>query len=105
LSTLNCYNKVCTTYAVTINQDGSWAATAPSTNTPIVGYESTATLGRICIPTAAVFSSAFSTVSATFSSALSQGDLANFITDLKNVIKYYKYRIGNGCWLLLVFAY
>jgi hypothetical protein len=65
-----------------VDQSGNSAAI---TSSLIVGYESKAIIGRICMPVDAVFTNSFKSFATTFSSSLQQGDLANFISDLKNV--------------------
>lgn len=51
-----------------------------------VGYDSTPALGRVCIPSTAVFTSAsFTAITSSFSAAINQGDLSSFIEDIKNV--------------------
>ena len=94
LSQLNCFpvpSGGCT-YTVTFNNMGT-PNMIPSAS-DFLGYPSTAQLGRVCIPTAAVFSTGFSNIvassSATISSVLRQGYLADFITDVEN----------NWMWLL-----
>lgn len=79
-----------------ISQDGttySLGGTPAASNYLL--YDSYSVLGRICIPTTAIFSNVFSTLSSSFTSATSSGDLGNFISDIKNV-QIYLFRIGCG---------
>ena len=92
LTTLNCYGGACT-YTVTIDSSGAYS-TSPSTSS-IIGYDSTALIGRICIPSATVFSGAFSTYVSTFSTYLNQNGLSSFVTDLENV-SFHLFRTGTS---------
>lgn len=57
----------------------------PGTAGQFNGYDSYLLLGRLCVPNANMFSTAFTNITSTASSAFQQGDLGNFISDLKNV--------------------
>lgn len=65
-----------------------------------VAYFSSVAAGRVCVPSTETFNNAFYSYTSTFAS-LQQGDLANFILDVKNVT-ILLYRTGNGYWLLSV---
>lgn len=68
-----------------ISVDSSGTASASiSAVADDVGYDSTVAIERVCIPSLTVFKGAFSSYTSQFS-ALAQGDLANFILDIKNV--------------------
>lgn len=69
-----------------------------------LGYDTYLTLDRICVPNANMFTTIFSSVSDSYSSAMSSGKLANFINDIKNVICI-RFRTGNSCWLLQAWQY
>ena len=97
LTTLSCYGTSCS-YAVTIDSSGSYSS-APST-TDIIGYDANALIGRVCVPSATVFSGAFSSYVSTFSTYLSQNGLSSFITDLENV-NFRLFRTGSGFFVLL----
>ena len=71
---------------------------SPSANS-IIGYDTTAMLGRVCIPNANMFTSLFAAVTSSFSSSLFQSQLNNFISDIKNVTSIL-FRTTSGCWLL-----
>ena len=92
LTTLTCYGTACS-YAVTIDSSGAYSSN-PST-TDIIGYDSNGVIGRICVPSATVFSGAFSSYVSTFGNYLNQNGLSSFITDLENVT-IVLFRIGNG---------
>lgn len=49
-----------------------------------MGYDSTLVLDRVCVPNSNMYTSVLSSVSASVSSALQQGALADFINDIKN---------------------
>ena len=53
LSTLDCYNFTCT-YVVVIDSSGNFNVT-PTANTEVVGYETSTTLSRVCLPSTTVF--------------------------------------------------
>ena len=95
---MECYGTACP-YAVTIDSSGSYSANPASTSV-IIGYESTALIGRVCVPSSTVFAGAFLDYVNTFSTYLSQNGLSSFITDIENV-RIFLDRIGNGFWQLL----
>jgi hypothetical protein len=68
------------TFGITVTASGTSAA---FTSTDKIGYDSFVAFDRVCLPTTTVFQNAFSACSSAFNSLL-QGDLANFITDVKN---------------------
>jgi len=55
-------------------------------------------INRVCVPSPTVFKNAFQDYATSISDHLRQAGVANFITDLQNVIVYLD-RTGNGCWL------
>lgn len=61
-------------------------------------------IDRVCIPTSKVFLNAFSSYTATFSSAVRQAGVANFITDIQNV-DFNVFRIGDGLYSLWSFQF
>lgn len=88
-------------YDDTYSTDGTalTGSTSPAT-TDILGYDTSLTLSRVCVPNANMFTSLFKNIADSFSSALKQGALADFINDTKNV-RMGLCRIGIGCWLRL----
>jgi hypothetical protein len=68
-----------------INEDGTYTLGGTLSTFTFLLYGSNPLIGRICIPTSAVFSNVFSSAVDTFSSATSSGTFSNFISDLKNV--------------------
>lgn len=88
-------------YDDTYSTDGTalTGSTSPAT-TDILGYDTSLTLSRVCVPNPNMFTVLFKNLAETFSSALSQGALADFINDTKNV-RMGLCRIGIGCWLRL----
>lgn len=81
LTTVTCYGQASCTYALTITSSGTYSVN-PSSTSQIIGYETSALIGRLCIPSTTVFSGVFSSYVSTFSSTLSSSDLASFTTDL-----------------------
>ena len=78
-------------YQVTFDSSGNTATgTYTAGSGQFIGYDSYSVLGRACVPNANMFSTVFSTISTSFSNALNQGALADFINDVKN----------NWYWLL-----
>ena len=78
-------------YQVTFNDQGGVASgTYTAGSGQIIGYDSYSVLSRACVPNPNMFTSVFSSISSSFSSALDQGALADFINDVKN----------NWYWLL-----
>jgi hypothetical protein len=67
------------------NSSGILFTGSASSSTDYIGYDSYSLLSRICIPTAATVSNGFASIKTSVSSALQQGDLGNFISDVKNV--------------------
>ncbi len=91
------------TYNDEYSTDGTAVVGANPPTTPatdILGYDTTLTLSRVCVPNPNMFTVLFKNLADTFSSALSQGALADFINDTKNV-RMGLCRIGIGCWLRL----
>ncbi len=88
LSNIDCYsagnNLAKCSYDVVVDKNGSYNATPTQTN--LIGYESSGLIGRVCVPTPTVFKTAFSSYTSTFSDKLRQAGVANFITDVQNVI-------------------
>lgn len=74
-----------TSWNVQYSSSGSVISGIPGTAGQFNGYDSYSVLSRVCIPNSGLFSTAFSSVNSTLSSALQQGDLSNFISDIKNV--------------------
>mgnify|MGYP000866639371 FL=1 len=71
------------TFTVFVNSTGSFSSVPTSSDQ--IGYDSELVISRLCLPTTTVFNNAFSTVTSAFAS-IQQGDLGNFIVDLKNVL-------------------
>ncbi len=49
LSTLSCYGQANCAYSLTVLASGSYS-TSPSSTSQIIGYETSALIGRVCIP-------------------------------------------------------
>lgn len=84
------------TKSVTINIDSSGTAT-PSTafaTNDEIAYDSSVVFDRICIPSTAAFTGALASYASSFAS-LKEGELGNFIMDIKNV-PHFLFRIGSG---------
>jgi len=86
-SNIDCYsagnNLGKCTYDVIVNSSGQFNTTP--TTTDLIGYDTYSVIGRVCIPTATVFSNAFSSYTTTFNDKLRQAGIANFIEDVQNV--------------------
>lgn len=104
LTTISCYGQVSCTYALTVTTTGTYSVN-PSSTSQIIGYETSAMVGRLCIPSTTVFNGVFSSYISTFSSALSSSDLASFTTDLENNWKWILAAIGACIILAFVFMY
>jgi hypothetical protein len=63
--------------------NGSFNVT-PSSVSDVVGYESSTTLSRVCLPSTVVLSNALSAVSSSISSTLSQGVFGSTVSDIQN---------------------
>jgi hypothetical protein len=81
LTAIECYGQASCAYVVTIDSSGSYSAN-PSSTSDIIGYDTSALIGRVCIPSTTVFSGAFSSYVSTFSTYLSTSGLSSFITDI-----------------------
>ncbi len=81
LTTISCYGQASCTYAVTISSSGAYN-TNPSSTSDIIGYETSALISRICVPSSTVFTGVFSSYTTAFSTYLSQSGFSTFITDL-----------------------
>ena len=97
LSQPNCYGGSCT-FTHTYDSSGTITPATTPTDADYVGYDSTALLGRACLPSSTVFTTAFATLQSAFASAMSQKDLASIISDIKTVISSLIFRIGNISW-------
>lgn len=104
LTTLTCYNQANCAYAVTITSSGAYSA-SPSSTTQIIGYETTAMINRICVPSTTVLAGAFYSYTTTFSTALSSSDLTSFTTDLTNNWKWILAALGGAVVLSFIFMY
>lgn len=86
-----CYNHGsgpgCASYNVLIDKNGNWSAgSAPNPyNNLYIGYETTAVLDRICMPTPSVLTSALQNVTNSLVGAIQQGSFASLTSDVKNV--------------------
>ena len=72
----------------------NWETAASDTN--YVGYKSSVTLDRLCVPDSKVLSNAFNDYLEDMTGALSKGEFSNFVTDVKNVL-FASHRTGSGC--------
>ncbi len=86
LTTLDCYNMTCT-YQMVVYSNGSFNVT-PNSVSDVVGYETETTLDRVCLPSSVVLSNAFSAVSSSISSTVSQGVIGSTVTDIQNNYVY-----------------
>lgn len=93
----------------TFTYDSSGTKISGGTATPAaadkVGYDTTLTVSRICVPTTAMFNNVFNSVTSSFSSVLSQGDLSNFITDTMNNWQWLLAALGWGVVISFVFMF
>ena len=91
VSATTCYNaaSLCNsnTYSAIYSTSGTLTSGTDPTaiSTGFAGYDSSLTLGRVCIPNTNMFTTAFAAISSSFSSAVNQGALADFVNDIKNV--------------------
>lgn len=74
-------------YTITVRPDGTYNKSGNATTSDIIGYDSFSEIGRVCLPTLTVLQNAFSSASTSISNGVRQAGLANFITDLQNVLK------------------
>jgi hypothetical protein len=81
---VNCPNQADCTFTVTYNSDGA-STTSSATSSDIIGYPSSAMLGRVCVPSSTMITVVFAQVQATLTSMLNSSDLTNFISDVQNV--------------------
>jgi hypothetical protein len=86
------------TITFTVQIDSSGTASGAFTSADYISYDSSVAFDRVCIPSTAALNGAFSTCTSAFSS-LKEGDLGNFILDVKNVL-IWLFRTGCGYWLL-----
>lgn len=70
-----------------------------------MGYDSYLVVGRLCVPNSVMFTTAFATVSSTVSSAFTQGDLNNFITDIINNWQWLLVALGWGIVISFIFMF
>ena len=61
-----------------------------------IGYDSALTIDRVCVPDSKVLSNAFNDYLESMTGALSKGEFANMVTDVKNVTLLFYRRIGSG---------
>ncbi len=88
------------TYQVVVYSNGSFNVT-PSAVSDVVGYETSTTLSRVCLPSSTVLSNAFSTISSSISSTLSQGVFGSTVSDIQN--NYLYILIGVGIAVVMSF--
>lgn len=84
----DCYNEAssspsCSSYTITVDKNGGISGT-PSASS-YIGYESTAVIERVCIPSSAVLSDAFKDVVNNITTTLQAGQFATLVQDVKNV--------------------
>lgn len=91
VETITCFNgaSLCNSnsYSATYDTSGTTVSGTYSSS-GFLGYDTTLTLDRVCIPNPNMFSTAFASATTAFSSAMSQGSLGNFINDVKNNWQY-----------------
>jgi hypothetical protein len=98
LSSLTCYsnpNLPSCAYTITVKQDGTYNISRNTTNSDVIGYDSSEQIGRVCIPNTKVLENAFSSFSTSMSNGVRQAGLANFIPDIQNVLMILD-RTGDG---------
>jgi hypothetical protein len=88
------------TYQIVVYSNGSFNIT-PSSVSDVVGYETSTTLDRVCLPGSTVLSNAFSAVSSSLSSTLSQGVFGATVSDIEN--NYIYILIGVGMAVVMSF--
>ena len=66
------------TYNVIYSNDGTLLSGTYASSS-ILGYDTYLVLDRICIPNSNMFTNAFSTITSSFSSAMNQGAMADFV--------------------------
>lgn len=95
---VNCPDPADCAFTATYNSSGSQAtgSNTPPASTDIIGYPSSAVIGRICVPSSTMFTIVFSQVQSAVSSLLNSSDLTNFVSDVQNVHLTLS-RIGTGC--------
>lgn len=59
-----------------------------NTSSYFLGYETSAVMDRVCLPSSAVLSQGLATVATTMTSAVQTTSFANLVTDTQNVIIY-----------------
>ena len=84
LTTLSCYGQATCTYDLSVTSTGTYSVN-PSSTSQIIGFETTAVAGRVCIPSSTVFKGVFYAYISAFSTSLSQSSFSMFTTDLENV--------------------
>lgn len=98
------------TYNIVYDTNGNQVYSSSGTNPAvqasgnIVGYDTSLTLSRLCVPNANMFSSVLISASST-ASAFSQGDLSNFITDIANNWKWLLAALGWGVLISFFFMF
>jgi hypothetical protein len=81
--------------AVTVNINSAGTASPTTwTTTAKLAYDSSLILERICIPSTAAFTNALANYASSFAS-VREGELGNFIMDIKNVLLHL-FRTGDG---------
>ena len=73
-------------------EDGSVSSVSGS---DFIGYETSVTIDRVCMPSSAVLSDAFASALESISSSMQSGEFASMVSDIENV-SLDLYRIGNG---------
>ena len=98
LSNVDCYlngQVASCAYTVTVAEDGSYNV-RNATTADFIGYDSIEVIERVCIPTKSTLENAFKDYSKSISRLLRQEAVANFITDLQEVLLS-TLRTGRGC--------
>lgn len=110
-TTANCYAHTfgpgCGSYSVTINSEGKWSAgSAPNPYTNLyIGYETTPTLGRVCVPTSKVFTEALVNYTQSITSSLQQGSFASLTSDVQNNWQWLLAGVGFAVVSSLIFMF
>ena len=92
------------TWAHEYKSDGTQVTVATVNPTDFVGYDSYSLIGRVCIPNKNLFSDLLIAASQ-FSSAFSQSDVANLISDIMNNWQYLLAALGFAIVISFVFMF
>jgi hypothetical protein len=95
-----------TTYTIQYDAGGSRITGSGSpVSGDVLGYDSYSVIGRLCVPNANMFSNILINNTSTTSSAFTQGDIANFITDTQNNWQYLLAALGFAIVVSFIFMF